>query len=318
MNRIKFFLIAIASISIFSSCKKDDDSTTVAPPRDRATQYATDISDIEDYLKTHYLEVTFDANNNPIPKITEIPTDGTQTSIWEQTDYPLLSKMIKNDARIYTSDNTLVGTKIEDPVEYKVYYLKIREGIGEGPTRVDSTLVTYRGVDLEDEQFDYAPNSVWYTQERLVSGWRNIMTEFKPGNASDDPENPGGVAFTDHGVGVMFIPSGLGYFNIAQGTLPSYSPMVFIFNLHKVQFLDSDFDGILSRNEDLNGNGDYYDDDTDGDGIPNFLDTDDDGDGTLTRVEASDSFGRLYPFESIPTCSGSTTGLKRHLDSGCK
>ena len=318
MTRIKFFLIAITSIAIFSSCKKDDDSTTVTPPRDRATQYTTDINDIEDYLKTHYLEVTTDANNNPVPEIKVIPENGNQVSIWDQTDYPLLSKTVKNDSRIYTSDNTLVGTQIDDAVDYKIYYLKIREGIGENPTSVDSTLVTYRGIDLEDEQFDYAPNPVWFTQESVVSGWRNIMNEFKPGNAADDPANPGGVAFTDHGVGVMFIPSGLGYFNSAPSGLAAYSPLVFTFNLHKVQFVDSDGDGVKSFNEDLNGNGNYYDDDTDVDGIPNFLDTDDDGDGTLTRVEVSDSFGRLYPFDLIPTCSGSTTGLKRHLDSTCK
>jgi len=318
MTRIKFFLIAIVSISLFSSCKKDDDSGTVTPPRDRSVQYAADIIDIEDYLKSHYLTVTVDANNNPVPTIhVKVAGDGHQ-SILEQTDYPLLTKTIKNDSRVYTTANSLVGTLIEDPVEYKIYYLKIREGIGQSPTRVDSTLVTYRGIDLDDKQFDYRPNPVWFEQESVVAGWRNILTEFKSGNASDDPANPGNVLLTDHGVGVMFIPSGLGYFSSSAGTLSAYSPIVFTFNLHKVKYQDSDKDGVLSINEDLNGNGDYYDDDTDGDGTPNFLDTDDDGDGTLTKREVSDSFGRLYQFELIPNCQGTTGGLKRHLDSGCK
>jgi len=319
MTRIKFFLIAIASIALFSSCKKDDDSTSIAPPRDRATQYAADIVDIEEYLHTHYLEVTLDANNNPVPTILEIPENGTQVSIWDQTDYPLLSKTIKNDSRSYSTDNPLVGTVITDPVEYKLYYLKIREGVGQSPTVVDSTFVSYRGKLLTDAQFDYSPNPVWFMQERVVAGWRNVMTEFKSGNAGEDPSNPGGVAFTDFGVGVMFVPSGIGYFNSSQSSLiPAYSPLVFTFNLHSVQYIDSDSDGILSKNEDLNVNGNYYDDDTDGDGIPDFLDTDDDGDGTLTRVEASDSFGRLYQFELIPNCSGTIGGLKKYLDSSCK
>lgn len=320
MTRIKFFLLAIASIAIFSSCKKDDDGATITPPRDRAVQYAADKIDIEDYLKSHYLTVTFDANGNPVPTITAIPDpnpDG-KVSIWDQTDYPLLHKTIKNDNRVYTVSNPMVGTLIDDPVEYTLYYLKIREGIGQSPTKADSTLVSYRGINLEGAEFDYRPTPVWFKQESVVSGWRNIMTEFKSGNAGEDPSNPGNVVFTDHGVGVMFIPSGLGYFSSSAGTLAAYSPMVFTFGLHKVQYIDTDGDGVLSKNEDLNGNGDLYDDDTDGDGIPNFLDTDDDGDGTLTRREVSDSFGRLYAFDLIPNCQGTTGGLKRHLDNSCK
>lgn len=48
---------------------------------------------------------------------------------------------------------------------------------------------------------------------------------------------------------------------------------------------DDDNDGIPAEFEDLNGNGDLFDDDSDGDGIPNFLDVDDDGDNVLTRDE---------------------------------
>ena len=49
---------------------------------------------------------------------------------------------------------------------------------------------------------------------------------------------------------------------------------------------DYDLDGVPTVNEDLNGNGNYGDDDTDGDGIPDFLDDDDDGDMVLTQFEA--------------------------------
>jgi len=42
---------------------------------------------------------------------------------------------------------------------------------------------------------------------------------------------------------------------------------------------DDDGDGILTINEDANNNGDLFDDDTDGDGIPNFLDAEVDSDG---------------------------------------
>lgn len=49
--------------------------------------------------------------------------------------------------------------------------------------------------------------------------------------------------------------------------------------------LEDDDDGIPAELEDRNNNGDYYDDDTDGDGLPDFLDVDDDGDNVLTSSE---------------------------------
>ena len=52
--------------------------------------------------------------------------------------------------------------------------------------------------------------------------------------------------------------------------------------------VEDDNDGILADNEDINGNGDLNDDDTDGDGIPNYLDFDDDGDNVPTASENPD------------------------------
>ncbi|MDR6302213.1 hypothetical protein [Mesonia maritima] len=46
-----------------------------------------------------------------------------------------------------------------------------------------------------------------------------------------------------------------------------------------------DNDGIPAEEEDLNGDGNLFNDDTDGDGIPNFLDIDDDNDNVLTLNE---------------------------------
>ncbi len=54
---------------------------------------------------------------------------------------------------------------------------------------------------------------------------------------------------------------------------------------------DEDQDSVFNIDEDLNGNGDYTDDDTDGDGTPNYLDNDDDGDGILTINEDANGNG---------------------------
>jgi len=52
-----------------------------------------------------------------------------------------------------------------------------------------------------------------------------------------------------------------------------------------VTAVDDDNDGVPSEFEDLNGNGNLFDDDSDNDGIPDFLDVDDDGDNVLTKDE---------------------------------
>lgn len=48
---------------------------------------------------------------------------------------------------------------------------------------------------------------------------------------------------------------------------------------------DFDSDSVPTSNEDLNGDGNLANDDTDTDGIPNFADNDDDGDTVLTEFE---------------------------------
>ncbi|MBN1790235.1 MAG: T9SS type A sorting domain-containing protein [Bacteroidales bacterium] len=55
--------------------------------------------------------------------------------------------------------------------------------------------------------------------------------------------------------------------------------------------LDTDNDSIPNSIEDINQDGDFENDDTDSDGLPNFIDTDDDGDGTPTVDEDSNHDG---------------------------
>lgn len=54
---------------------------------------------------------------------------------------------------------------------------------------------------------------------------------------------------------------------------------------------EDDNDGIPAELEDINGDGDLENDDTDNDGIPNYLDVDDDGDNVLTKNEDPDPDG---------------------------
>src|SRR5690606_26668749 len=97
------------------------------------------------------------------------------------------------------------------------------------------------------------------------------------------------VTFADYGVGVMFLPSGLAYYNQVTGAVPRYSPLIFTFNLYELNYRDHDNDGILSKDEVANPGDNPLDYDSDNDGIPNMYDKDDDNDSYLTRFEISEN-----------------------------
>lgn len=72
-------------------------------------------------------------------------------------------------------------------------------------------------------------------------------------------------------------------FDIPSGTMPNL-PGQLELNVIECDG-DADSDSVDSSTEDLNGNGDLGDDDTDNDLLPNFMDDDDDDDGVLTINE---------------------------------
>lgn len=288
-------VLCLLSFVAFAACKKDDD-TSIAPPRDYAVQYGTEKPMIEDYLKTHYITVDADMN----VAIFDLPDDGSQTSIWDQQEYPLQHKMV-----------TYSG------VEYTVYYLSFFEGVGEAPSRYDNVLVSYRGWLLDGSQFDYLPypqnfSSLYGT----IQGWQEIIPLFKEG-VFDSTPSPDPVQFTDYGAGVMFLPSALGYYDLTRVGIPSYSPLVFSFKLFDMETADDDNDGLPNKYETEPGILELIDYDTDGDGTPNYQDVDDDNDGYSTRDEITipgTNPEEVYDFDAIPTC---TTGKKRHIDPSC-
>ena len=324
MNKIKFyFILSMLSLALFSCSKNKDEE--VAPPREYSVQYATDIKDIEEYLKTYYIEeVTTDFDI----KISKIPTGGTQKSIWEQTTYPLKFREVN-----------LHGLK------YKLYYLVLNEGIGESPSNVDAVFTAYKGDYLQQvtkdgvttltvTEFERSSNPQQFFQlTSVIRGWSEVFPLFKKGTYTSNSD--GTVSYKDFGAGVVFIPSGLGYYNSGSGSIPSYAPLVFNVKLYEVQRNDQDGDGIPSYLEDLDGDGYMYSftnttlyptkpttnpDDTDGDEVPDCFDVDDDGDNYTTKLERSykDANGvvKYYDFADIPLCTGGN-GKKRHLDPKC-
>lgn len=332
MSQIKFyFILLIAAITTISCNKNDDDDIVITPPKPFAEQYPVDSLMIYNYLKKNYITVV-DAPGETKDQdvtITPIPTGGTQPSIYSYLNSSTFPKLTFREVDLHG-------------VKYKLYYLVLREGSGERPCNVDDVLTSYNGKYLAETTKDKV-TSITSTQFEevvfpqsfmslygLIRGWKEVFPQFKSGEAVSSPDGDGTVKYTNFGAGVMFIPSGLAYYN--GGTLPAYSPLVFSFKLYAINRSDFEPDGVLSYNEDSNGDGYVWTkgelplnatvnpDDSDGDGTPDFLDFDDDGDDYATRGEVKKADGSYYSFELIPDCSGKPATerkKKRHLDPTC-
>lgn len=333
MSKIKFyFILLIAAITTISCNKDDDNDIEIVPPKPYAEQYPKDIALIENYLKTNYITVVNAPGETKDQDvvITPIPSGGTQTPIYGYLNSSTFPKLTFREVALHGG------------VKYKLYYLILREGQGEKPCNVDDVLTSYNGKYLAEKTTDNVTaitstqfEEVIYPQAFLnlynvIRGWKEVFPQFKSGDAVSNPD--GTIKYTNFGAGVMFIPSGLAYYNSAKSTIPAYSPLVFSFKLYKINRSDFEPDGVLSYQEDSNEDGYVWmnselqdgvtvnPDDTDKDGTPDFIDFDDDGDNYATRGEVKDKDGNYYAFDLIPDCSGNIPTereKKRHLDRTC-
>ncbi|MBB4804271.1 hypothetical protein HNP37_004358 [Flavobacterium nitrogenifigens] len=336
MNKFKYyFVLLLAGIAIVSCNKKDDDEAEVAPLRDYQEQFNTDNADIEEYLNTNYITVTQNPGGQTDQDVTftKITDPATQT--------PIMSYL--NNA---TFPKLLVRNVDYHGILYKMYYLVLREGVGTSPMNTDGVVTSYYGqylkrVDKTDTEPSHLTTTffeqVIYPKGSLdlygtVMGWSEIFPQFKTGTTTYNAD--GTASYKDFGAGVLFIPSGLGYYAYppSGSSIPAYSPLIFSIKLYDYKRMDhenngysngqflEDPDGIYDYQEDLNGDGYVRDfrnttlypnspvnpDDTDGDGIPDFLDKDDDGDGFFTRYEitkptdaAFSGLSKYYPYDPI-------------------
>ena len=335
------------------SCSKSDNNTE--PLRDYTEQYTKDLTNIETYMHTHYMEVVNNpgATEDQDVTFTLIPEGGTQTSIWDQTTYPILTRLV-----------TVKQNGID--VTYKIYFIQLRQGSGansKSPCNVDRVLTSYRGENIfssteqvngvdvttiKSDQFEESINPQnYFNLTSVIRGWSEIFPQFRTGTYSGNPDGvyppnlDGTTSYYDFGAGVMFIPSGLAYYGNSPGGIPAYSPLIFSFKLYEIQRMDQDADGIYSYQEDLNDDGYLYTlekgvnnpDNTNGPGtavligpnkfsevdeVPDFLDVDDDGDFFTTASEIKNPItGDAYPFADIPTCGGTGNGKKKYLDPSC-
>jgi FKBP-type peptidyl-prolyl cis-trans isomerase len=251
-----FFILAVSAV-IFS-CKKDDDNALF----DAAKQALEDDVTLIKYLQTHYLK----ESDGGIWTI-----KNGETPLMEQVE---VQNVTKND------------------ISYKLYFLKLSEGVSLAPRRVDSVLTTYTGMLLDSTVFDSRSTMLWMPLTGVIDGWAYGFTNFKGGTKVLNSDES--FYYENTGKGYLFIPSGLAYGNSGQSVIPANSPLVFQINLLDVNIADHDNDGVATYLEFPIGSDDYKTFDTDKDGIPNYLDADDDGDGKLTRDEDTNKNGNWF------------------------
>ena len=259
--KLKYLVPILTLLITFFSCNKDNDDDTEI--FDAVAQSIIDDELLVDYLQSHYY----------IPALDNEPFGTVDT-------------LMNNELSLFSQVETQNIT--HNDISYNLYYLLIEEGVNDSPTRYDSVFVKYRGFRLDSVKFDESTNfnttRSWLDLNSVIQGWKYGFPNFKSGNNVSEPGEP--ISFEDNGKGILFIPSGLAYGNSGASSIPPNAPLLFHIELALVVTADNDNDGVLNMHEDLNGNGETADDDTDGDGFPNYVDPDDDGDGTLTKDES--------------------------------
>lgn len=308
----KISLLFLIVTLVVLSCKKDDDGDIlpVVVIRDRTEQQMADNDSIIKYLTNHYYNSS------------ELGVSNLDAGIQDIVITELIEGEALPDGHTLLID--AVGTSkktIYEDTNYEYYVLNINQGGGtESPTFADTVQILYEGFELDNAVFDFKffPDKNPFDLTGVITGWSRIIPEFNVAESfviNDD----GTTNYYNSGLGIMFLPSGLAYFNGTgpTGGLNSYSPLVFKFELIQAFENDHDGDGIPSYLEDLNGDGEFTvnfenleddtDDDTDGDSTPNYADPDDDGDGVLTINEDTNNDGD-------PTNDIGANGIPKYLD----
>jgi len=264
--------IFLLILSVFS-CEEDQETIISTPENDRTEQQVIDNDSLVVYLNTHYYNSSeVNAMMNP--------------SLQDLIFIELLDGEVVPSDHSLLIDNVEIKTTSHMDVEYLYYVLKIKQGDGEmSPEFTDDIKVNYWGALTDGSVFDQTTTPIVNDLSTFIPGWHRVLPDF---NVSDSfvSNIDGSVSYSGYGMGAMFIPSGLGYFSTYQDGIPTYSNLIFKFELMQTESNDHDSDNIPSYMEVSDSNEyDLYGLDTDNDTAPNFLDTDDDGDGTITADE---------------------------------
>jgi len=303
---MKRLLVILALIGVIMGCNNDDDGLggVSIPPRALSEVEPENDEEIQEFLQTHFYN--YEDFVEPVDPDFDFRVL-IDTIAGENADKTPLSQQVESLSITVASEQ--FNLEDGEEVPHTLYYVEVREGAGSSPTIADSTLLKYEGFLLDDSRFDAVSDFFWQELPFFIRGFANGTATIKSGTTDGLIINADGTTqITDSGIGLIFIPSGLAYFNSPPNTtIGAYDPLVFSIEVGLfIEDTDNDNDGIPSIAEDLDGDNDVFNDNTDNDiereqglliGIPNFQDIDDDGDGVLTRTEISDADGNIiFPY----------------------
>ena len=300
-----FTVMGFIFLSVLSC--KDDDSVDAIPPRDRGEEALDSTIEIETYLATHFYNYE-EFDNPPVDFNFRIKLD---TIAGENASKTPLSDQVSSKT---------VTDRVDETATYTFYYLTAVAGQGASPNFPDVTTITYEGTYLNNETgynnssvFDSSVVPVRFDLTGVVPGLTEALIEM---NASTGyiSNSDGTVTFENYGVGAVFIPSGLGYYSAPPPGIPVYSQLIFSFQLYGTELGDQEGDTVPSIYEDLNGDGNVFNDDTDEDGLPNYADVDDDGDGRLTKNEVEENIYIVLEGGVNPILAENEVERKRETD----
>ena len=272
--KINYLLLAFMALSIsFTSCRGDDELPGGIKVVDRAVQQPVDQAILDTYFATHYYN-SGDFIGNPNPTMYDIVITELAEGESVPDDHTLLLDVVETKTTNFSDQ------------DYNYYILRVNQGGGEDqPHFSDDVRINYEGSLVDDGAvFDGTISPEEFDLTGVIPGWARVIPEFNVAE-SFMLNGDGTVSYNDVGVGIMFLPSGLAYYSAGTAGIGPYKCLIFKFDLLQTEVNDHDLDGIPSFDENLDGDFDINDEDTDDDRLFNFIDNDDDNDGVLTINE---------------------------------
>lgn len=320
--KLKNICLVVSLTAAAWSCGEDDEGpqAQVIPPRLLSEVAVDNDAEIVAFLKSHFYNYE-DFQSPPADfdfriRFDTISDDNSdKISIFDSGQ---LNEVEFGSETISVTSADVGVVSGDEVVNSKLYYLVVRQGVSDSvPTIGDNAILRYEGSLLNGQVFDsQVSQPVKFNLSQVVRGFGNGMEYFKTGSAVIE-NGDGTFTYEDYGIGAIFMPSELAYFNTPSSNLiPLYAPLVFRVDAFAFEAnTDTDQDGIPSILEDLDMDGNLNNDNTDSADeiqtiIVNYRDADDDNDGTPTLEEINlNADGTFLSFKDTDG-----DGIPDHLD----
>lgn len=218
----KVILTLFAASVLIVSCKKDDEHK-VEPPRDRGEEAIAAQNEIEDYLSNY--AYNYEDFENPT----------------EDFDYRIVMDSIEAGSGKTPLIEQVESKTVEDPfepgVKYKLYYLKVAQGEGTAVADAEVAFITYESWRLSSNELlertsSSQPKPFVMENKTSNAGLKAALEEFNAANGFVENED-GTISYDGYGIGAVFVPSGLAFFNNPPLSAPIgyYNQLIYTFQV---------------------------------------------------------------------------------------